>query len=62
MFRQTFKFAPGDWLLASHDATGLKSVPNPIHVPDANERIKNFLEEELSNILQRSRSGQSRLL
>lgn len=62
MFLQTFKFAPGDWLLASHDATGLKSVPIPIHVPDANERIKNFLEEELSNILQRSRSGQSRLL
>ncbi len=43
MFRQTFKFAPGDWLLASHDATGLKAVPIPIHAEDANERIKNFL-------------------
>jgi DNA helicase HerA-like ATPase len=44
MFRQTFKFAPGDWLLASHDATGLKAVPIPIHAHDANERIKNFLQ------------------
>jgi DNA helicase HerA-like ATPase len=44
MFRQTFKFAPGDWLLASHDATGLKAVPIPIHAQDANERIQNFLQ------------------
>jgi len=43
MFRQTFKFAPGDWLLASHDATGLKAVPIPIHTSDANERIRDFL-------------------
>jgi DNA helicase HerA-like ATPase len=43
MFRQTFKFAPGDWLLVSHDATGLKAVPIPIHAPDANERIRQFL-------------------
>jgi len=44
MFRQTFKFAPGDWLLISHDATGLKAVPIPIHARDANERIKNFIQ------------------
>jgi len=44
MFRQTFKFAPGDWLLASHDATGLKAVPIPIHAQDANERIREFLK------------------
>src|SRR5205807_2980542 len=43
MFRQTFKFAPGDWLLVSHDATGLRSVPIPVHVPDTNERIRNFI-------------------
>jgi len=43
MFRQTFKFAPGDWLLVSHDATGLKAVPIPIHAGDANERIREFL-------------------
>jgi hypothetical protein len=44
MFRQTFKFKPGDWLLISHDATGLKAVPVPIHADDANERIKEYLE------------------
>jgi hypothetical protein len=44
MFRQTFKFAPGDWLLISHDATGLKAVPIPIHAQDANERIRNFIQ------------------
>lgn len=43
MFRQTFKFAPGDWILVSYDATGLKAVPIPIHAADANERIMNFL-------------------
>jgi len=43
MFRQTFKFAPGDWLLASHDATGLKGVPIPIHAENANARIENYL-------------------
>jgi DNA helicase HerA-like ATPase len=43
MLRQTFKFGPGDWLLASHDATGLKGVPIPIHVEDSNERVRNFL-------------------
>ncbi len=44
MFRQTFKFIPGDWLLASYDATGLKGVPIPIHAENANERIRSFLE------------------
>ena len=44
MFRQTFKFVPGDWLLASYDATGLKGVPIPIHAENANERIQNFLK------------------
>jgi len=50
MFRQTFKFAPGDWLLASHDATGLKAVPIPIHAPDANERIRRFLQNLNVNV------------
>jgi len=44
IFRQTFKFAPGDWLLVSYDATGLRAVPIPIHAEDANLRIKNFLD------------------
>lgn len=43
MFRQTFKFVPGDWLLVSHDATGMKGVPIPIHAEDANQRILAFL-------------------
>jgi len=43
MFRQTFKFVPGNWLLASYDATGLKGIPIPIHAENANERIQNFL-------------------
>lgn len=44
MFRQTFKFKPGNWLLISHDATGLKAVPVPIQTEDANQRIKQYLE------------------
>jgi len=44
MFRQTFKFMPGDWLLMSYDATGLKAVPVPIHAENANRRIEKYLE------------------
>lgn len=44
MFRQTFTFKAGNWLLLSHDAAGLKAVPVPIATENANERIANFLE------------------
>lgn len=44
MFRQTFKFKKGDWLLMSYDATGLEAIPIPIHLTDANERVRRFLE------------------
>lgn len=44
MFRQTFKFKKGDWLLMSYDATGLEAIPIPIHCEDANERVKAFLK------------------
>ncbi len=44
MFRQTFKFKPGNWLIMSHDATGLKAIPVPIQTEDANERLKKYLE------------------
>ncbi|MER3473346.1 MAG: hypothetical protein C4335_04795 [Armatimonadota bacterium] len=44
MFAQTFKFKKGDWLLMSHDAVGLESVPIPIHCEDANRRVEAFLE------------------
>jgi hypothetical protein len=45
MFRQTFKFKKGDWLLASCDATGLEALPIPIHTEDANRNILDFVEE-----------------
>lgn len=35
----TFTFRPGDWLIISHDATGLKGVPIPSYADDANKRI-----------------------
>jgi hypothetical protein len=44
MFRQTFKFKKGNWLLVSHDATGLDAIPLPIYVENANDRISKFLE------------------
>lgn len=45
VFKQTFKFTKGDWLLASYDATGLTGVPIPIHAENANERIMKYLEK-----------------
>ena len=44
VFEQTFKFGKGDWLLVSHDATGLEAIPFPIHTDNAEERIIAFLE------------------
>jgi uncharacterized protein len=37
----TFSFRPGNWLLISHDATGLKGVPIPTQSENANQRIVN---------------------
>lgn len=45
IFRQTFKFKKGDWLLVSYDATGLDAIPIPIHVENADERIERFLDQ-----------------
>lgn len=42
-FEQTFGFTAGQWLVTSHDATGLKGIPFPVQVPNANERILSFL-------------------
>src|SRR5258708_12301519 len=44
IFRQTFKFKTGNWLIMSHDATGLKAIPVPIQVDNANMRISQYLE------------------
>ena len=35
----TFTFSRGNWLVISHDATGLKGVPIPTIAEDANVRI-----------------------
>lgn len=44
MLNQTFKFAKGQWLLVSHDATGLEAIPIPVQTPNANVRLAGFLE------------------
>jgi DNA helicase HerA-like ATPase len=44
MFTQTFKFQKGNWLLVSHDATGLDAVPIPIKTHNAEERIIEYLK------------------
>ena len=49
MLNQTFKFVKGQWLLVSHDATGLEAVPLPVKTEDANERIASFLEARYGN-------------
>ena len=45
MFRQTFKFEKGDWLLASYDAAGLEAIPIPIHTENADDKILEFVQE-----------------
>jgi len=45
MFTQTLKFQQGNWLLVSHDATGLDAVPIPIKTPNAEERIEKFINK-----------------
>lgn len=45
----TFTFHPGNWLIISHDATGLKGVPIPTIADDANERIIKAASEEKKN-------------
>lgn len=46
MLNQTFKFEKGQWLLVSHDATGLEAVPLPVKTEDANERVASFLDSK----------------
>jgi uncharacterized protein len=45
MFRQTFKFEKGDWLLASYDAAGLEAIPIPIHTENADDKILEFVQK-----------------
>lgn len=44
MMRHTLRFSVGDWMLVSFDATGLVNVPIPIHLRNANERVREHLE------------------
>jgi hypothetical protein len=42
---QSFSFTPGQWLVASHDATGLKGTPFPVQLPNANDAVRMWLNE-----------------
>ncbi len=48
LFNQTFRFKKGQWLLMSHDATGLEVVPLPVKTPDANKRLSQWLTTRYS--------------
>ncbi|MCY3412060.1 MAG: ATP-binding protein [Candidatus Heimdallarchaeota archaeon] len=43
-FDQTNNFDLGNWLLVSDNATGIKNVPIPITMEDANKRILDFVK------------------
>lgn len=45
LLNQTFKFKKGQWLLMSHDATGLEAVPVPVQTPNANARLSEWLRQ-----------------
>lgn len=46
MIKRTLSFKIGQWLLFSYDATGLTNVPIPVQFPNANERIKKYLNNK----------------
>jgi len=56
IFRQTFKFKKGDWLLMSHDATVLDAIAIPIHTSDANVRIRRALHDAQARAAERARN------
>jgi len=43
--RESLRFKVGQWLLISHDATGIDGLPIPVTMPDANDRISKFLDD-----------------
>ena len=47
---QTFKFRRGQWLVISHDATGLDSIPMSVQAPDANRRVLDWLRSRQLDI------------
>jgi hypothetical protein len=44
LLNQTFKFKKGQWLLISHDATGLGAMLLLVKVPDANQRLAEWMK------------------
>ncbi|MGI8980098.1 MAG: ATP-binding protein [Pirellulaceae bacterium] len=42
---QSFSFTPGQWLVASHDATGLKGTPFPVKLPNADRAVLLWLRD-----------------
>lgn len=44
VMKKTLKFTKGQWLLMSYDATGLTNIPIPVSFPNANDRIKEYLQ------------------
>jgi hypothetical protein len=42
---QSFGFSTGQWLIASHDATGLRGAPFPVQLPNANQAVRAWLQE-----------------
>ena len=47
---QIFSFKPGNWLLISHDSTGLRSVPIPVYADNADERVLGYFKKIESKI------------
>lgn len=45
VLQESLRFAVGQWLLISHGSTGIDGLPIPVQLPDANERIKDFLDK-----------------
>lgn len=51
LLNQTFKFKKGQWLLMSHDATGLEAIPVPVQTPNANSRLSGWLHERYGAVV-----------
>ncbi|RUM30636.1 MAG: hypothetical protein DSY42_04220 [Aquifex sp.] len=50
---QSSSFIPGNWLLLSSCATGIKNTPIPIQCENAEIRIKHFLEDLFEELLEK---------
>jgi hypothetical protein len=45
MMKKSLKFSKGQWLLVSYDAIGLENVPVPVHFPNANDRVRMYIQD-----------------